>query len=62
MSVLIKVDTGFVGGVHEDDTDMSVEEWNALSEKERQDYLIETVWNYIGVYAEDEDNPDAELK
>jgi hypothetical protein len=61
MSVIIKVDTGFVGGTHEEDTGLSVEEWGELSRGEKNQWLEQAVWDRICVHAEDEDNPEEPL-
>jgi len=62
MTVIIKVDTGFVGGEHEEDTGLEVEDWNSLTDEERTDWLNGTLFNFCQVYAEDEENPKVELK
>tara|TARA_R110002096_G_C14286825_1_gene697111 strand:- start:180 stop:368 length:189 start_codon:yes stop_codon:yes gene_type:complete len=61
MAVIIKVDTGFVGATHECETDLSVDEWNALTNKERNDWKLEVIHDYIDVFAVDEDDVDTEL-
>ena len=54
MSVIIKVETGFVGGTHEQDTGLSVEEWQDLSEDKRNDLCDEFLHECCGSHAEDE--------
>ena len=54
-NVIIKIDTGFVGGIHEEDTGLSKDEWLALDQKERNEWMKDMVSNRIEVYAEDED-------
>jgi hypothetical protein len=53
----IIVDTGFVGGQHEDEVEFTDEEWAALSESERQEALEQAcqdaISNHIGAYAEE---------
>lgn len=55
MSVIIKVDTGFVGAVHEEDTQMSIKEWNALSDEDKRQWMNDCLHENIGVYAVDEE-------
>lgn len=55
MSIIIKVDTGFVGGIHEAYPDLSVEEWKGLNDEEKAKYLDEAIHNNIEAYVEDED-------
>jgi hypothetical protein len=58
MSVVIKVDTGFVGGVHEEDTGMTTEEWLGMSEKDRDSHVQEVLNDYCHAYAVDEDTDE----
>lgn len=62
MSVIIKVDTGFVGAVHEEDTGLSVDEWNDLDESAKNEYLQGAIDDNICSYAVDEDNEDEKLE
>jgi len=55
MSVIIKIDTGFAGAIHEIDTDLSVEEWQKLSDKIKRSWLVDTAWDYIESYPVDEE-------
>ena len=61
MSVIIKVNTGFVGGIHEEYTGLSVEEWMALSDAEKNEYLQGAIDDHIESYAVDEDDEDNPL-
>jgi len=57
MSVIIKIDTGFVGAVHEEDTGLSIDEWNRLTSKEKDEMMQMAVVDNIEVYAvNDEDD------
>jgi len=58
MSVIIKIDTGFVGAIHEHDTDTTVDEWKALPDKEKQDWITQLVWESIEAYAVDEETDE----
>lgn len=58
MSVIIKVETGFVGAVHEEDTGLTVEEWKDLDDGGKNEYLQGAIDDTIESYAVDEDNPD----
>ncbi|WAB56809.1 hypothetical protein [Pseudomonas phage vB_PaeM_RP6] len=50
-----RVDTGFAGGVHEDEEHMPRGEWEEMSEKERnqflEDFAKDVVSNHIDAYA-----------
>lgn len=65
MSVIIRCDTGFVGGIHEEDTGMTVEEWKALDDKAKEEYFQGIIEDNIEVYAcdgdLDEDDEDVVL-
>jgi len=50
-NVLIIIDTGFVGGVHEVQAGCTVKEWNALSLIEQQNIYDEVTSDYIEVHA-----------
>ena len=54
MSVTIKVDTGFVGAIHEMETDLTVEEWKELTDNERHEIRMEAINENIDAYAVDE--------
>lgn len=61
MSVIIKIDTGFVGGIHEEDTGLTVKEWQAQSDKEKNQWLQDATNEVIDTYAVDEDDEDTIL-
>lgn len=61
MSVIIKINTGYVGATHECDTGLSAEEWKNLSDKERSEWIQDEVNNHIEAFAYDEEN-DEELE
>ncbi|CEF89215.1 hypothetical protein [Pseudomonas phage vB_PaeM_PAO1_Ab17] len=50
-----RVDTGFAGGVHEDEEHLPRGEWEEMSEEKREKFLAELaqdmVSNYIDAYA-----------
>ncbi|WP_223699724.1 hypothetical protein [Pseudomonas aeruginosa] len=50
-----RVNTGFAGGVHEDEEHMPRDEWEEMSEKERERFLEgfaqDMVSNYIDAHA-----------
>ncbi len=52
--VIIRVDTGFVGGFHEQDTGLTVEEWEALNSEAQDEYLSGAIDDFIESYAVDE--------
>ncbi len=56
MNVIIKVDTGFVGGIHEDDTGLTVEEWDSLADDVKQQYIQRAINENIEAYAVNEDD------
>jgi hypothetical protein len=53
--IRIRVNTGFVGAVHWDECEVP-DDWDEMTEEERQAHLSEVVkeavWNYIEAYAE----------
>jgi hypothetical protein len=49
---LIKVDTGFVGGAHEEEVEFEDEYWDSLSEQEREDVLQDCVQTTISNHIE----------
>lgn len=53
----IVVDTGFAGAQHEDEIEFSDEEWEAMTEQEREDVLSancqQVIENHIEAYAEE---------
>jgi len=51
-TVVIKVNTGFVAGIHEEDTGMTLEEWNDLSEKDKMGICQEVLNEYCEAYPE----------
>jgi len=51
MSVIIRVDTGFVGATHEEDTGLSVDEWNELDDSGKSEYLQGAIDDNIESYA-----------
>lgn len=53
--VIIKVNTGFVGGIHEEPTGLSVEEWSALSKGDRNAWMNDVLHENCHAYAVDED-------
>jgi len=53
--VIIKIDTGFAGGIHEQDTGLDVNEWEALDSKCKHEYLQGAINDFIETYAVDED-------
>lgn len=59
--VIIKVNTGFVGGVHEQDTGLEVEEWKKLSTKLKVELFNDAIENFIEVHAVDEDDEEKVL-
>lgn len=59
MSIVIKIETGYVGATHEIDTGMEREEWDELPDKEKHDWITDEVWNHIDAYAIDEDTDEA---
>ena len=61
MSVIIKVDTGFVGAIHEEDTGLTVKEWNDLDSDGKYEYLRGAINDNIESYAVDEDDEDTIL-
>ena len=61
MSVIIKVDTGFVGGIHEEDTGLTIDEWNDLDDNGKNEYLQGAIDDNIESYAVDEDDEDTIL-
>jgi len=56
MKFRVYVDTGFAGGIYEDEIEIDDEQWNDMSEKEKRDWTNETakdfLWNFIE-YGED---------
>jgi hypothetical protein len=54
-NVMIIVDTGFVGGDHEADSGCTLEEWGALTDKEKDGVMNEVLWDFVSVYAKSED-------
>ena len=46
-NAIIEVNTGFVGGIHEYDTELSIDEWNELSDDEQSDYHRDAIGEYI---------------
>jgi len=58
MSVIIKVDTGYVGACYEEDTGLSLEEWNALDDDAKNEYRAGAISQNIEAYAYDEDDED----
>ena len=66
--VAIKIDCGYAGVHHLFETDLSPEQWNGLTEEERDNIKREAIGNYIDAYpvicndeGENEDN-SVELK
>lgn len=57
-NAIIKVDTGFVGGTHEEDTGLTMEEWNGLPNNEKDDWLRDVLNNHCQAYVVDEDSDD----
>jgi hypothetical protein len=55
-NVTIKIDTGFVGGIHEEELDIDLEEWKALDAYDKYDIYRDVTNNYINTYAVDEDD------
>jgi hypothetical protein len=53
--IKITVDTGFAGAEHEDECELP-DDWDAMPEDERQDFLAEccadAIANFIDAYAE----------
>ncbi len=49
---LIKVDTGFVGGTHEDEVEFEDDYWESLSEQDREGVLEECVQTVISDHIE----------
>jgi hypothetical protein len=51
------VDTGFSGATYEDEAEFTDEEWEAMSEKEREEALFQAcqaaIGNYIEAYTEE---------
>jgi uncharacterized protein YuzB (UPF0349 family) len=47
MSVLIKINTGFVGAEHLHDTEIPVEEWDCLSSGDQNDIIVESILQYV---------------
>ena len=62
MSVIIKVDTGFCGAIHEEDTGLTVEEWKSLSDGSKNEYLKGSISDNISSYAVDGDNEEEPLE
>ena len=61
MSVIIKIDTGYVGACHECDTGLTREEWSSMTEKQQHDWIETEVQNHISAYAVDEDDPETTI-
>lgn len=57
-NVIIRCDTGFVGAVHEEDTGMTIEEWQALPEEGKNEWLKGIIEDNICSYAIDEDTEE----
>jgi len=49
-TVVIKVETGFVGGTHEEDTGLTLEEWNVLTEHQRNQWVQDIINENISGY------------
>lgn len=58
MSVVIRVNTGFVGAEHIEETGLSVEEWNDLSDEGKREYLQGAIDDTISSDAIDEDTDE----
>lgn len=56
MSVIIKVDTGFSGAVHEEDTGLSISEWGKLTYEMKLEYYQWAIEENIEVYTVDEND------
>ena len=63
-TVIIKIDTGFVGATHEEDTGLTVEEWKALSQNEKWDWQNQAIQDHIDTYivCVDEDGNEADIE
>ena len=46
-NAIIEVNTGFVGGIHEYDTELSIEEWDELDDDEQENYHRNAIDEYI---------------
>lgn len=51
----VKIDTGFVGGIHEAELDMSIDEWNELSDNDKYIITQEIINDYIEISVIDEE-------
>ena len=52
--VVVEIDTGFVGGTHEVETGLTIDDFNSLSDKEKTETLEECVWEKIQAHFKDE--------
>ena len=50
-TVTLKIDCGYVDAEHLFETDLSADQWNNLTEEERNELRQEAIVNYIDVYA-----------
>jgi hypothetical protein len=57
-NVIIRCNTGFVGGIHEEDTGMTVDEWKALPDNGKQEWLQGIIDDNIESYAINEDTEE----
>jgi len=55
MPILLKMNTGFAGDQHVEELDMTMSEWDDLSEDDREQYISDMVANHIDVFVEEAD-------
>lgn len=47
ITIALRVDTGFAGGVHEDEFEIDSSEWNSMSEDQQAEYLAKEAEQYL---------------
>ncbi len=56
--VVVEIETGFVGGQHTVETELTLEEFGRLTQEEKNEILEECVWEKIEATFKDEDTDD----